>query len=205
MRVTRQIRQGKIGNEDYDWSEWRFDLDGRSYSAELRLGSGAKIHDAPHAPAGDIEAIADRLMVEDGVRFVYYGEEKIRPPRRVEPRPLRAEEAALLRHLLAVEDDQLEPLRQQVEHALVTDDSFLPFRLDLTVPEGAAPPATAVYRNPTVEADSLRTDEYMVTARLWIDGDYLSSIEVDWYDKEPDLLPQPGELQPARLCGSPRP
>ncbi len=202
MKVERQVRHEETSyNEGYDWSEWRFDLDGRSYSAELRLGSGATIRDAPDAPRADIEAIADRLMAEDGVRFVYYGDEQVRPVRRLKPRPLREEETALLYHLLDVDDQRLEPLRQQVRHALVKDDSRLPFRLDLIVPEGPAPPATDVYRNPTVEADSIRNGEYMVTAMLWIDGDYLGSVEVSWYDKEPERLPQPSDLQAARLRG----
>jgi hypothetical protein len=140
-------------------------------------------------------------MAEDGVRFVYYRDEQLRPARRLEPRPLREEETALLCHLLDVDDQRLEPVRQQVRHALVEDDSRLPFRLELLVPEGVAPPATDVYRNPTVEAHSIRDDEYMVTAMLWIDGDYLSSVEVNWYDEEPERLPQPNELQPARLYG----
>lgn len=207
MRVERHVRHAETDNEGrrllhgYDWREWEFDVDGRLYSAELRRGSGATIRNAPDARRGDIEAIAERLMAEDGVRFVFYEDEILRPPPRLEPRALREDEAALLYHLLDVDDQRLEPLRQQVPYALVRDDSLLPFRLDLTVAEGLAPPATAVYRNPTVEASTICEDENMLTVMLWIQGDYLGQIEVIWYQSEPERLPYPTELNPAKLCG----
>lgn len=189
-----------VGREEHRGTRWRFEIDGSAYVAGIKLGSGVKIHAASDDTPEEIEAIADYLIAEDGIRFVYYGEarEKLRPRRRETPRPLRKEEADLLYHLLDVDDPRLEPLRQQVPHALVVDDSGLPCDLELQVPEGAAPPATGVHRNPAVRADSLRTDESMVSVNLWLDGDYLSSIDVSWYEEEPDRLPHANELGPAR-------
>lgn len=197
MDVERRPHPESTGSaEGNDWWEYEFSLDGRSYSAERRLGSGATIRKADEAAATeDIESIADYLMTEDGVRFVYWGEEQIRPRRLSEPRPLRSDERALLDYLLSVDDPRFEPLRQQVPHVLVEDDSFLPFRLDLVVARGEAPPATDVWTQVPVEATSIRDDEWSLTARVWLDGDYLDAVEVDWYVNEPIRLPSPQELQ----------
>ena len=201
MNVSRDSLLFTVGVEEHEGTRWRFEVESRTYIAEIKLGSGVTILDSPEDERGDIEAVADYLMAEDGIRFVYYGEkrEQLRPRRREAPRPLRTDEADLLYHLLDVDvdDARLERLRQQVAHALVVDDSKLPFDLELHVPEGAALPAIEVDRNPSVAADSLRTDEHMVSVMLWLDGGYLSSIEVSWYEEEPDRLPLAGELGPA--------
>jgi hypothetical protein len=197
VEVSREPLPFRVGKEEHEGTRWSFAIDGRGYVAEIRRGSGVGILNGPDDTRADIEALADYLMAEDGIRFVYYRHKQLRPRRREAPRPLREEEADLLYHLLDVDGPRLEPVRRQVPHALVVDDSGLPFGLELRVPEGAAPPATDLPADRNLEATTLRTDDWMVSVRLWLEGGYLGSIEVDWYEEEPDRLPHADELRPA--------
>ena len=199
MKVERRRHEPTDDDAGFETWEYVFTLNGRSYIAARGLGSGISFTSTDEdAPPEHVAEIADFLMSEDGIRFVYWGLEQVRPPRRTEPRPLRPEERELLAYLVSLDDPRFEPLRQQVPHTLVADDSQLPLRLELLVERGQAPPATEVRSQVTVEATTIRDDEWIHTATLWLDGDYLGSIDVLWYVNEPERLPLPHELDPPR-------
>ncbi len=201
MRVEKHPHHETTGyDEGYDWVEYTFEIEGRRYRAEQRLGSGIEVFSSVDRKGADLAAVADYLMLQDGVRKVYHAGAQLRPERLHEPRPLRSEERELLDHLLAVDDSRVAALREQAEHVLVEDDSGLPFRLDLVVPDDTAPPATDLPRQQfAISATTFRDDEEAVTASLWLDGEYLSAIEIDWYVNEPRELPRPDELHAPTL------
>jgi hypothetical protein len=200
MQVEKRAHHEATGyNDGYDWTEYRFDIDGRRYVAEHRLGSGVEIVAIGDARDDDLAAVADYLMLQDGIRHVYHGRRRLRPERPSEPRTLRLDERRLLNHLLAVEDQRVEPLRQQAEHVVVENDAALPFHLELRVPEHVAPPTDGLPDQFAIHAESIREDEDAVTASVWLDGGYLSAIEIDWYVNEPRGLPAPEDLRPAKL------
>jgi hypothetical protein len=111
-------------------------------------------------------------------------------------RPLNPAERLLLEHLLKAEISGIGELREQARHVLVRDDSGAPCDFGFHVPPDAAPPAPVKPQVP-IHAHSIRHDEHGFDVTLWIDGDYLGSIEVSWYDTKPTRLPRPEELLPA--------
>lgn len=113
-------------------------------------------------------------------------------------RPLRDDERSLLDHLLEVDVAGVEELRAQAAHAEAFEDSWLPFELDLYVPEDRTPPATKVLKQVPIEAHTIRNGEHGLSVTLWMDGDFLDHIEVSWYDTKPTRLPLRNELRPAR-------
>jgi hypothetical protein len=112
-------------------------------------------------------------------------------------RPLSTAERLLLDHLLKAEISGVGELRAQAKHVLVRDDSRAPCEIGLYVPPDLAPPAPVIMRQVPIRAHSIRMDEHGLDVTLWLDGDYLGSIEVSWYDTEPARLPLPEELLPA--------
>jgi hypothetical protein len=200
VRVTTKTHHESIGvDEGYAWTEYCFDIDGRRYVAEHRLGSGVEVVGPPDRRDDDLEAVADYLMRQDGIRHVYHEHARLRPQRLREPRSLRPEEHALLTHLLTIDDRRVDPLREQARHVLVEDDSGLPFTLLLQVPGGVAPPARELRDQAPIFAHTNRNDDHLVTANVWLDGGYLASIDITWYVHEPPELPRPHQLGPAEL------
>lgn len=197
MRVEKRVRHEKIGSDGYSATEYFLTIGERVYRADHQLGSGVEII-APSDPSADeLAAVADYLMLQDGIRHVYFDGRALRPEPLREPRPLRADERQLLDHLLALDDPDVEPLRTQAQHVAVGEVAHLPFRLYLRVPDDLAPPADAVTWGPVIRADTIRDDDDIFSVSLWLDGGYLHSIDVDWYVNEPPRLPTPAELQPA--------
>ncbi len=191
------MRVGRRSSGD-DRVEYEFELEGRRYRAVHQGGGDATILANVAPCADDLEAVADYLVQQDGVRRVYFLGERLRPE--IVPRPLRPAEQALLDHLLAIDDPRVAPLREQAKRALVVDDLDSPRRLVLHVPADAAPPAGALWpRGPAIEAPTIRNDGTALLVRLWLDREYLDAIEVDWYDREPTEVPRPAELAPAVL------
>lgn len=181
---------------------WSTPSRSRAASIGLSIGLGAASRSSRlRAPEADLTSVADYLMLQPGGRHVYHAGVRLRPERLRHPRPLRTDERNLLDHLLAVDDPRVAPLREQAKHVLVEDDCGLPFRLDLVVARDAAPPAQDLMRQEAaISVTSIRLDDDAVTASLWLDGDYLSAIEIDWFVNEPIQLPAPNELQASHLA-----
>jgi hypothetical protein len=114
---------------------------------------------------------------------------------------MRADERALLDHMLSIDFSGVDELRAQAEVAMVRGGE-LPWNIYLYVPDGA-PAATSVYRNPVTRAvsrDLAAEDGADVT--LWLDGDYLDSIDVGWFAEGPPRdVPRPADLSPPTLFG----
>jgi hypothetical protein len=103
-----------------------------------------------------------------------------------------------LEHLLTVEMPGIEELRAQQPYVrALAGPAWPPWNIELYVPD-EAPPAKRVLSQVPIEAHSLPLNAFGLNVTLWMDGDYLGSIEVSWEDDEPTRMPRPNELAPAR-------
>jgi hypothetical protein len=110
-------------------------------------------------------------------------------------RSLTDEERALLEHLLQIDRPGMAALRIQAPKALVVESPDVLRVIRLYVPRDA-PPATEVPPGPIARATSSDLDIIDADVTLWIDGDYLGSIEISCFENEPNRLPRPNELEP---------
>ncbi|HKC78119.1 MAG TPA: hypothetical protein VKB70_07015, partial [Gaiellaceae bacterium] len=112
---------------------------------------------------------------------------------------MRDDERALLDHMLSIDFLGVDELRAQAKIAKVRGGE-LPWNIYLFVPDDA-PAATSVDRNPVVRAvsrDPAAVDAVDVT--LWLDGNYLASIDVSWFDEgPPTCIPRPADLSAPTL------
>ena len=70
--------------------------------------------------------------------------------------------------------------------------------IKLYVPPGA-PPASDAYRNPATITSTAMEHGPPAVITLWLDGDYLDYIDVDWPEGPGRDLPSQSQLDPVTL------
>jgi hypothetical protein len=111
-----------------------------------------------------------------------------------EPRSLTNAEAAALGFMLAADFPGFEHLREQAKTARVVGHcSCGCASIDIAVDRANTPPALAA--TPGVAAIAGSRDPRVTHLMLWVDGDYLSGLELSWLEMT-EVFPPPTMFDP---------
>jgi hypothetical protein len=112
----------------------------------------------------------------------------------VQARPLTPAEAAALSFMLTPDFPGFEQLRAQARNARVVGRcSCGCASIDIAVDRANTPPALAA--SPGVAATATSRDPRVTHLMLWVDGDYLSGLELSWVEMT-DEFPPPEMFDP---------
>jgi hypothetical protein len=131
------------------------------------------------------------------VPFAQRGQNRQMAQRPESCRPLREDERALLDHLLMVEMPGIDELRAQIDLAEVIEDRTAIWHVGLWVPDEAPPAKAVLDQSPIRAITNPDVPGGGADVSLWMDGYYLGAIEIAWWNRNPERLPRPDELQPA--------
>ena len=112
-------------------------------------------------------------------------------------RSLTQSEVAALDFMLSADFPGVAELRQQARTARVVGRCSCGCpSIDIAVDRTVAPPAIAVL--PGAVASATSRDPRVTHLTLWVDGDYLSGLELSWLDEYPDEFPSPETFDPPK-------